>query len=117
MELMYALPAICEVWIEAERDGVLRQRNHIATAKKANALYKALARVGAVALVDEATGYQKERKGTLLLSYLKSSSLKKCVHGSVLILPTSLRSYAACEACLSRQICKGLDIFLTWLTI
>ncbi|MBD8250868.1 P63C domain-containing protein [Pantoea agglomerans] len=71
------LPAICEVWIEAERDGVLRQRNHIATAKKANALYKALARVGAVALVDEATGYQKERKRDALAQLLEEFIAKE----------------------------------------
>lgn len=71
------LPAICEVWIEAERDGVLRQRNHIATAKKAAALYKALARVGAIALVDEATGYQKERKRDALAQLLEEFIAKE----------------------------------------
>lgn len=71
------LPAICEVWIEAERDGALRQRNHLATAIKANALYKALARVGAVALVDEATGYQKDRERDALAKLLEEFIAKE----------------------------------------
>ncbi|MCW2254086.1 hypothetical protein M2263_000177 [Providencia alcalifaciens] len=65
------LPAICEVWIEADKAGVLKQRNHINTARKANALYKALARVGAIALVDEATGYQRDRERDALAKILE----------------------------------------------
>jgi len=71
------LPAICEVWIEAEKDGALRQRNHLTTAVKANALYKALARVGAVALVDEATGYQKDRERDALAKLLEEFIAKE----------------------------------------
>lgn len=65
------LPAICEVWIEAERSGALRQKHHLNTANKAAIFYKSLARVGAVALVDEATGYQKDRERDALAELLK----------------------------------------------
>ncbi|MEN4050245.1 P63C domain-containing protein [Serratia marcescens] len=71
------LPSICEVWIEAERDGALRQRHHLSTAVKANALYKSLARVGAVALVDEATGYQKDRERDALAKLLEQFIAKE----------------------------------------
>ncbi|MCT8350088.1 P63C domain-containing protein [Photorhabdus temperata] len=71
------LPAICEVWIEADKAGVLKQRNHINTAIKANALYKALARVGAIALVDEATGYQRDRERDALAKILEAFVAKE----------------------------------------
>ncbi|CNI33665.1 P63C domain-containing protein [Yersinia mollaretii] len=71
------LPELCEVWLAAERDGALRQRHHLTTARKAEALYKALARVGAVALVDEATGYQKERERDELAKLLEQFIAKE----------------------------------------
>ncbi|HFK7186558.1 TPA: P63C domain-containing protein [Serratia odorifera] len=71
------LPELCEVWLDAEKDGSLRQRHHLNTAKKADALYKALARVGAVALVDEATGYQKERQRDELAKLLEQFIAKE----------------------------------------
>ncbi len=71
------LPAICEVWIEAEKDGALRQKHHLNTAMKAGVLYKALARVGAVALVDEATGYQKDRERDALAKLLEEFIAKE----------------------------------------
>nr|ELR5113010.1 hypothetical protein [Providencia stuartii] len=71
------LPSICEAWIEAEKNGELKQRNHLNTAVKAQALYKSLARVGAVALVDEATGYQKERERDALAKLLEEFIAKE----------------------------------------
>ncbi|PKB91064.1 hypothetical protein A8A01_03280 [Ewingella americana] len=71
------LPALCEAWTDAERDGALRQKHHLNTAAKAKALYKALARVGAVALVDEATGYQKERERDELAKLLEQFIAKE----------------------------------------
>lgn len=54
------LPLVCEVYLKARRDGVLveSQQN---TAREAEILLSGLARVGIVALVDEATGYQETR--------------------------------------------------------
>ncbi|WP_440863011.1 P63C domain-containing protein [Symbiopectobacterium purcellii] len=71
------LPELCEVWLAAEKDGALKQRHHLNTARKAEALYKALARVGAVALVDEATGYQKERERDELAKLLEQFIAKE----------------------------------------
>jgi hypothetical protein len=54
------LPALCEVYLEARRDGKLVP-SQAATARAAEILLSGLARVGIVALVDEATGYQETR--------------------------------------------------------
>ena len=54
------IPNLCDVWIDAEENGNLgiRQKQ---IAKKAKVLIRALATVGIVALIDEATGYQEIR--------------------------------------------------------
>ncbi len=54
------LPKVCEVYLQA-RDGekLLQSQRHIA--KSCDLLMRGLARVGIIALVDEATGYQEER--------------------------------------------------------
>ncbi|MBS1803674.1 MAG: P63C domain-containing protein [Acidobacteria bacterium] len=54
------LPKICEVWIDAEKAGVLGERQK-QVAAKAELLLRGMAHVGIIALVDEATGYQQER--------------------------------------------------------
>ena len=54
------LPMVCEVYLDARNEGVLL-KNQEATAKAAEVLIRGLARVGIVALVDEATGYQEVR--------------------------------------------------------
>jgi len=54
------LPKICEVYLKADEGGkLLRSQENIA--KRCNILVRGLAHVGIVALVDEATGYQKYR--------------------------------------------------------
>lgn len=54
------LPEICEVWLQARDAGALQpSQEHIA--ERADVLIRGLAQVGVIALVDEATGYQKER--------------------------------------------------------
>lgn len=54
------LPAVCEVYLEARSDNVIRP-NQQAAAQAAEVLVRGLARVGIIALVDEATGYQESR--------------------------------------------------------
>jgi hypothetical protein len=54
------IPKICDVWIDAEEAGKLGSRQ-TQVAQKAKVLMRALAHVGIVALVDEATGYQEVR--------------------------------------------------------
>lgn len=54
------LPMVCEVYLDARNEGVLLH-NQQATARAAEVLIRGLARVGIIALVDEATGYQEVR--------------------------------------------------------
>lgn len=51
---------ICQVWIDASNDGILSEK-HEKTAQKARILQKAVGKVGWIALVDEATGFQVDR--------------------------------------------------------
>jgi P63C domain len=55
-----ALPLVCEVWVRAHQAKALRP-NQIPTAIRAQILLRGLQKVGITALVDEATGYQKDR--------------------------------------------------------
>src|SRR3989338_3272931 len=54
------LPEICNLWLRARKGGKLSTRD-LAIADRAEAVISALAHVGIVALVDEATGYQETR--------------------------------------------------------
>lgn len=54
------LPLVCEVYLDALADGVL-QKSQLPSAASAQILIRGLARVGIIALVDEATGYQEVR--------------------------------------------------------
>ncbi len=54
------LPAVCEVWVRAHQAGALRP-NQVPIAIRADILLRGLQRVGITALVDEATGYQRDR--------------------------------------------------------
>lgn len=54
------LPLTCEAYLAARDDGkILKQQEHIV--KACDLLMRGLARVGIIALVDEATGYQDQR--------------------------------------------------------
>jgi hypothetical protein len=54
------LPLMCEAILDAKKAGVL-QPSQLRLADAAEILQRALARVGIIALVDEATGYQADR--------------------------------------------------------
>ncbi len=73
------LPAVCDIWLKAREDGVLNPQQQ-ARAVKAEMLVRALARVGVIALIDEATGYQESREkdalNKLLSKYLSEERLK-----------------------------------------
>lgn len=63
------LPEVCNVFIQAERHGVLaHNQQHIAD--RAHVIMKALAHVGIAGLVDEATGYQEVRDKRALQAIL-----------------------------------------------
>ena len=64
------LVAVCDVWLRAREAGAL-QKQQMAKAQKAELLTRALAQTGIVALIDEATGYQKVRPQNALQSYLE----------------------------------------------
>ena len=64
------LPEVCNIWLEAREAGAL-QKQQLNKAAKAEVLTRALAKVGIVALVDEATGYEKIRPQNALEVYLE----------------------------------------------
>jgi len=71
-----ALPKICRVWIEARNAGklnVAQQR----TAEKAEMLSFGFAEVGIAALVDEATGFQRDRATDALAKILEAFIAKE----------------------------------------
>lgn len=76
------LADICEAILEARKQGALsKQQEHIAA--KAEILIRSFARVGIVALVDEATGYQLDRGHDalrLLLGKYIVEGLQKWIH-------------------------------------
>ena len=73
------LPEICSIWLQGRRHGVLHH-SQLERAAQAEILQDALAKIGIVALIDEATGYQvdreKEELQTLLGKYLSAERLK-----------------------------------------
>jgi hypothetical protein len=65
------LPMVCEVYLQA-RDAEELPRNQQHVAAQAEILIRGLARVGIIALVDEATGYQDFRSRTALNEILEA---------------------------------------------
>ncbi|MGD9850740.1 MAG: P63C domain-containing protein [Nitrospirales bacterium] len=76
------LPAICELYLKARRSGALTlKQEHLAA--KAEILQSSFAKVGITALIDEATGFQKDRKHNalrLLLAKYIAEGLQKWIH-------------------------------------
>lgn len=64
------LPRVCEVYLTARDDGALL-KSQSKMAKACDILMRALAHVGIVALVDEATGYQEDRARDALAEILQ----------------------------------------------
>jgi hypothetical protein len=70
------LPDICDAILAARRAGTLqKQQEHIAV--QCEILLRAFARVGIIALVDEATGYQKDRARDALAEILEQFIAKE----------------------------------------
>lgn len=65
------LPTVCDLYLKAREDGILNP-TQVETAQKAEILIRSLAKVGIVALVDEATGYQYDREAQELQKILKA---------------------------------------------
>jgi len=64
------IPKICDIWLDADENAKLGTRQK-EIAAKAKAVMRALAHVGIVALVDEATGYQRDRAADALSKILE----------------------------------------------
>ena len=70
------LPQVCEVYLKAREAGALRaSQRHIA--ERAELLMRGLATVGVIALVDEATGYQRLREERALATILEKFIAKE----------------------------------------
>jgi len=65
------IPKICSVWLDARKAGVLGSRQ-LLIAERAETLLRGLAEVGIVALVDEATGFQRDREKDALAKILEA---------------------------------------------
>ena len=69
------LPQVCEVYLKAkDANALLQSQRHIA--ERAYALIRGLATVGIIALVDEATGYQRIRAERALATILEQHVAK-----------------------------------------
>lgn len=73
------LPEICSLYLKARREGILNyQQTHLA--EKAEILLDSFAKVGIIALIDEATGFQRDRRTDalryLLLQYIEEGMQK-----------------------------------------
>lgn len=67
------LPEVCQIYMDAGMHiGNTMTKNQLDTVKKASILLKGLATVGIIALVDEATGYEKRRAAKTLSKILET---------------------------------------------
>lgn len=70
------LPQVCEVYLKArDAEALVRSQYHVA--QRADLLMRGLAHVGIVALVDEATGYQRDRAKDALAKILEQFIAKE----------------------------------------
>lgn len=72
------LPTICEIYLKARDENVL-QANQLPIAKKCEILVRGFARVGIIALIDEATGYQVYRSRKALEELLDKYISKELI--------------------------------------
>lgn len=70
------LPIVCEIWLKAREAGVL-QKQQLDKAQKAEILIRALAHIGIISLVDEATGYQDIRPRDALAKLIEEFVAKE----------------------------------------
>ena len=75
------LPLVCEVYLKAREAGVLTGKQ-LPVAQSCEVAVRTLAKIGIIALVDEATGYQYDRARNalqaLLKTYIGEGLLKRC---------------------------------------
>jgi len=71
------LPLVCDLYLKAREAGAMKRAEQLVVAQKAEVLVRSLAKVGIIALVDEATGYQKDRERDALAKILESFIAKE----------------------------------------
>lgn len=71
------LPLVCDLYLKAREAGAMKRTEQLIVAQKAEILVRSLAKVGIIALVDEATGYQKDRERDALAKILESFIAKE----------------------------------------
>nr|WP_314424833.1 P63C domain-containing protein [uncultured Erwinia sp.] len=71
------LPLVGDLYLRAREDGAIKTKEQQSVAQKAEILVRSLAKVGVIALVDEATGYQKERERDALAKLLEEFIAKE----------------------------------------
>jgi hypothetical protein len=70
------LPKVCEVWLRA-RDAEALTKIQRPVAERADILMRGLAHIGIIALVDEATGFQRDRAQDALTRILEAFIAKE----------------------------------------
>ena len=71
------VPNVCDLYLKAREKGVIESANQLATAQQAEIILRAIATVGVIALVDEATGFQYMRKADALAEILEAFIAKE----------------------------------------
>lgn len=71
------VPNVCDLYLRAREKGAIETANQQATAQQAEIIMRAIATVGVIALVDEATGFQYQRKADALAEILEAFIAKE----------------------------------------
>lgn len=71
------VPNVCELYLQARDACVIDSENQKTTAAQAEIIMRAIATVGVIALVDEATGFQYQRKADALAEILETFIAKE----------------------------------------
>jgi hypothetical protein len=102
------LADVCDAVLAARRMGGVLAANQTNLADQCEILVRALARVGIIALVDEATGYQRDREKDALAKILEAW-ISKELAAWVKTFPTdSTNKCSACASWNSRRSQSGV---------
>lgn len=71
------LPSLCDLYLTARENGAVTSSAQLAVVQKTEILVRGLSRVGIIALVDEVTGYQKDRAKNALAKILEEYVAKE----------------------------------------
>ncbi|PKH21471.1 hypothetical protein CIG19_16785 [Enterobacterales bacterium CwR94] len=71
------LPLVGDLYLRARENNAIKSKEQSSVAQKAEILVRSLAKVGVIALVDEATGYQRDRERDALAKILEAFVAKE----------------------------------------